>query len=56
MSPAYTLGAYLRRRRERSGLSVEALSAGSRIVPRLVDALEVDRQVRNVTVPADAQP
>jgi cytoskeleton protein RodZ len=39
-----TLGAYLRRGRERSGLSVEAVSAGSRIVPRLVDALESDRQ------------
>ena len=44
MSSAHTLGTYLRRRRERSGLSVEAVSAGSRIVPRLVDALEADRQ------------
>ena len=42
MNSAHNLGAYLRRRRERSGLSVEAVSAGSRIVPRL-DALEVDR-------------
>ena len=39
-----TLGAYLRRGRERSGLSMEAVSAGSRIVPRLVEALEADRQ------------
>jgi cytoskeleton protein RodZ len=44
MSSAHTLGTYLRLRRERSGLSVEAVSAGSRIVPRLVDALEADRQ------------
>jgi cytoskeleton protein RodZ len=44
MSSAHTLGAYLRRRRERSGLSVEAVSAGSRIVPHLVEALEADRQ------------
>jgi cytoskeleton protein RodZ len=44
MSAKYTLGAYLRRGRERSGLSVEAVSAGSRIVPRLVDALEAGRQ------------
>jgi len=44
MNSAYTLGTYLRRRRERSGLSVEAVSAGSRIVPRLVDALEADRR------------
>ena len=44
MSAKYTLGAYLRRGRERSGLSVEAVSAGSRIVPRLVEALESDRQ------------
>jgi cytoskeleton protein RodZ len=43
MSSAHTLGAYLRRYRERFGLSVEAVSAGSRIVPRLVDALEADR-------------
>ena len=39
-----TLGAYLRRGRERSGLSMEAVAAGSRIVPRLVEALEADRQ------------
>jgi hypothetical protein len=44
MSAKYTVGAYLRRGRERSGFSVEAVSAGSRIVPRLVDALESDRQ------------
>src|SRR5262249_56969183 len=43
MSSAHTLGAYLRRRRERAGLSVKAVSAGSRIVPHLVDALEADR-------------
>jgi cytoskeleton protein RodZ len=43
MSSESTLGAYLRRRRERSGLSVEAVAAGSRIVPRLVVALEADR-------------
>lgn len=44
MSSARSLGTYLRRRRERSGLSVEEVSTGSRIVPRLVDALEADRQ------------
>ena len=44
MSPAHTtLGAYLRHGRERSGLSLEAVSAGSRVVPRLVEALEGDR-------------
>jgi hypothetical protein len=43
MSSESTLGAYLRRRRERAGLSVEAVSAGSRIVPELVRALEADR-------------
>jgi len=43
MSAAQSLGTYLRRRRERAGLSVEAVSAGSRIVPRLVEALEADR-------------
>ena len=43
MSAKYTLGEYLRRGRERSGVSVEAVSAGSRIVPRLVEALEADR-------------
>jgi cytoskeletal protein RodZ len=43
MNSDSSLGAYLRRRRERSGLSVEAVSAGSRIVPRLVEALEGDR-------------
>ena len=44
MSADSSLGTYLRRRRARSGLSVEAVSAGSRIVPRLDDALEADRQ------------
>jgi hypothetical protein len=43
MSAKHTVGAYLRRGRERSGLSLEDVSAGSRIVPRLVDALESDR-------------
>ena len=43
MSADASLGAYLRGCRERSGLSVEAVSAGSRIVSRLVDALEADR-------------
>ena len=44
MSAKSTLGTYLRGGRERAGLTVEAVSAGSRIVPRLVDALESDRQ------------
>jgi cytoskeleton protein RodZ len=44
MSTNPSLGTYLRRGREQSGLSMEAVSAGSRIVPRLVDALEADRQ------------
>src|SRR6185295_16672819 len=44
MSAKQTLGAYLRRGREQSGLSMEAVSTGSRIVPRLVEALEADRQ------------
>src|SRR6187200_3295550 len=44
MSAKPTLGAYLRRGRERSGLSMDAVAAGSRIVPRLVEALEADRQ------------
>jgi cytoskeleton protein RodZ len=44
MSAKQTLGAYLRRGREQSGLSKEAVSTGSRIVPRLVEALEADRQ------------
>lgn len=43
MSADLRLGAYLRRYRERAGLSVEALSAASRIVPRLLRALEEDR-------------
>ena len=44
MSAKLTLGTYLRRGREQSGLSMEAVSTGSRIVPRLVEALETDRQ------------
>jgi len=44
MSAKPTLGTYLRRGREQSALSMEAVSAGSRIVPRLVEALETDRQ------------
>jgi cytoskeleton protein RodZ len=44
MSAKPTLGAYLRRGREQSGFSLEAVSAGSRIVPRFVEALEADRQ------------
>src|SRR6185436_4427662 len=44
MSAKPTLGTYLRRGRERSGLSVEVVAAASRIVPRLVQALEADRQ------------
>jgi cytoskeletal protein RodZ len=43
MSSHSSLGTYLRRRRECSGLSVEAISTGSRIAPRLIDALEADR-------------
>jgi cytoskeleton protein RodZ len=43
MSSEFTPGSYLRRYRERSGLSVEAVSAGSRIVPALIRALEADR-------------
>ena len=43
MNPESTLGAYLRRAREKSGLSTEDISTGSRIVPRLVSALEADR-------------
>jgi hypothetical protein len=44
MSDKDTLGANLRRGRERAGLTVNAVSAGTRIVPRLVEALESDRQ------------
>src|SRR5262245_25631158 len=44
MSAALTLGAYLRQCREQAGLSADEVSAGSRIVPRLVDALEADRR------------
>jgi cytoskeleton protein RodZ len=44
MSAEPSLGAYLRQCRERSGLSVGAISTGSRIVPHLVEALETDRQ------------
>lgn len=43
MSNESTLGAYLRRCRERSGLSLEAVSSASRIVPGLVRALEANR-------------
>jgi cytoskeleton protein RodZ len=43
MSLESDLGSYLRRHRERSGLSVDAVATGSRIVPRLVDALEAGR-------------
>ena len=39
MSAKPTLGTYLRRGREQSGLSMEAVSAGSRIVPRLVEQI-----------------
>ena len=42
-SESTALGAFLRRCRERSGLTVEGVSTGSRIVPRLVRALESDR-------------
>ena len=44
MRAALTLGAYLRQYRERAGLSADEVSAGSRIVPRLIDALEADQQ------------
>ena len=44
MSSESSLGTHLRRCRERSGLSMEAVSTGSRIVLRLVAALEADRQ------------
>jgi cytoskeleton protein RodZ len=44
MTAQSTLGAYLRRGREQAGLSLDAVAAGSRIVPRLVEALEADRQ------------
>ncbi len=43
MGSEVTLGAYLRRSRTSSGLSLEAVSTGSRIVPRLLEALEEDR-------------
>jgi cytoskeleton protein RodZ len=43
MDREFSLGAYLRQARERSALTTEDVSAGSRIVPRLVDALEADR-------------
>ena len=43
MNRESTLGAYLRQAREKSGLSTEDISTGSRIVPRLVSALEADR-------------
>jgi len=44
MSAAYNLGAYRRRHPDRSGLFVDIVWAGSRVLPRLVDALEADRQ------------
>jgi hypothetical protein len=43
MSSEMSLGAYLRRYRETAGLSVERVSARSRIVPRVIRALEEDR-------------
>ncbi len=43
MSAVSSLGVYLRRSRERAGLSVEAVATGSRIVPRFVAALEADQ-------------
>lgn len=43
MSAVPSLGGYLRRSRERAGLSVEAVSAGSRIAARLVHAREADQ-------------
>jgi cytoskeleton protein RodZ len=43
MSADLSVGKYLRECRERSGLSVEAVSTGSRIAPRFVQALEGDQ-------------
>jgi cytoskeleton protein RodZ len=43
MSSESSLGAYLSRCRKRAGLSVEAVSAGSRIASRFVHALEADQ-------------
>ena len=43
MSAETTLGSYLRHCRERAGLTVEAVSSGSRVVPQLIRALEADR-------------
>lgn len=43
MTDARGLGAYLRRCREARGLSVDDVSAATRIVPRLLRALEDDR-------------
>ena len=43
MSAEPSLGTYLRRGREQSGLSVDAISSASRIVPKLIRALEADR-------------
>ena len=43
MSAESSLGTYLRQGRERSGLSVDAISSASRIVPQLIRALEGDR-------------
>lgn len=42
MSAESSLGTFLRQGRERSGLSVDAISSASRIVPHLVRALEAD--------------
>jgi cytoskeleton protein RodZ len=43
MSTELTVGRYLQQCRKRSGLSVEAVSTGSRVVPRFVHALEADQ-------------
>jgi cytoskeleton protein RodZ len=43
MSAESSLGTFLRQGRERSGLSVDAVSSASRIVPHLVRALEAER-------------
>ena len=56
MSAKASLGTYLRQGRERSGLSVDAISSGSRIVPQLIHALEADRFATRVTPPAETMP
>ncbi len=43
MSVEFSLGAYLREGRERSGLSVDAVSSACRIAPQFLRALEADR-------------